>query len=443
MRLCFGSLFTVMAKRLSSFATNPALCSAMFSTVAQGFEALDPTNVSSYAAGKNNVPGIVAEKASTANPQDVAISFRDGVLKYLDRNTRKDIVLALQDIIKKDETLDDQTPIELVNNMTVSQIRGLREFVLHEFLAGLFLYTVQTTNSKLQPHVKEITDEYMAGFANLRASVSFVGKYGAESVDVAKSIGADSVALALVAEAGGNCLRCGKKIAVSHSSDDDSVSYGTRFTLSPGDDIVVCSNCRCELENASDEDKQALHRKKSDLHMRSMAREAMSKHTLSTEIRQTLLAVSKMQSSPNTKLREKPTKVENKVHDDDLKDLILLRVTRKYQGVNDELYRLSGEDKVVMDRHAQIIRRMYQDASLIKGINQQGIFNELVNEICAQTGESLRTAAEIVVSYFVQRCEVFDETPKQGDPLLKIGDSPISADLGNRISEGHNAKETA
>ena len=48
MRLCFGSLFTVMAKRLSSFATNPALCSAMFSTVAQGFEALDPTNVSSY-----------------------------------------------------------------------------------------------------------------------------------------------------------------------------------------------------------------------------------------------------------------------------------------------------------------------------------------------------------------------------------------------------------
>ena len=77
MRLCFGSLFTVMAKRPSSFATNPALCSAMFSTVAQGFEALDPTNVSAYAAGKNNVPGMVAEKASTANAQEVAISFRD------------------------------------------------------------------------------------------------------------------------------------------------------------------------------------------------------------------------------------------------------------------------------------------------------------------------------------------------------------------------------
>lgn len=40
-------------------------------------------------------------------------------------------MLALQDIVKKDETLDDQTPIELVNNMTVAQVRGLQEFVLH------------------------------------------------------------------------------------------------------------------------------------------------------------------------------------------------------------------------------------------------------------------------------------------------------------------------
>ena len=159
----------------------------------------------------------------------------------------------------------------------MAQVRGLKEFVLDDFLAGLFLYTVQVSNAKLQPHVKEITDEYMDGFANQRASVSFVSKYGESSFDVAKSIGADSVALALVAEAGGNCLRCGKKIAVSHSSDDDSVSYGTRYTLSPGDDIVVCANCRCELTNASDEEKLALHQKKSDLHIRSLAREAMSR----------------------------------------------------------------------------------------------------------------------------------------------------------------------
>lgn len=442
MQLCFGSLLTIMSKCPSTFATNPSLCSAMFSSVAEGFSALDPPNVSNYAAGKTNVPGVVAEKASLADPQNVAIFFRDGVVKYLDRNKRKDIVLALQDVVKKDGTLDDQTPIELVNNMTVAQVRGLKEFVLHEFLAGLFLYTVQTSNAKLQPHVKEITDEYMAGFANLRATISFVGKYGADSVDVAKSIGADSVALALTAEAGAKCLRCGKQIAVTRNSDSESVDYGTRYTLYPGDDIVVCINCARELTNATEKEKQELKKKKAFYHVRSMAREAASMHRLSDEIRKTLIAVSKMKASPQTQLKEKPTKVENKVTDEDLKDLILTRVTRKYQGVNDELFRLSGENKVVMDEHAKIIRRMYEDARTIEGIDQTGIFNELVNAICAQTGEDMRTAADIVVSYFVQRCEVFDEITQQGDSVLKISDSPVSADLGDSLPEGHNAKET-
>ena len=169
----------------------------------------------------------------------------------------------------------------------------------------------------------------------------------------------------------------------------------------------------------------------------------MSKHSLSTEIRKALLAVSKMKASPETALKEKPTKVENKVQDEALKDLILLRVTRRYNGVNKIQYQLSGEDKVVMDEHAKIIRRIYEDARDVKGLDQDGIFNELVNEICAQTSSDMRTAAEIVVSYFVQRCEVFDETSKQGDPVFTIGNSPIPSDTGDRITEGHIAKGTA
>ena len=136
MRLCFGSLLTVMEMRPSTFATNPALCAAMFSTVADGYSALDGSNVSAYAAGRVNVPGNVSEGASKADPHAVSLFFRDSVMKYVDRNKRKDVVLALQDIVKKDETLDDQTVIELVNNLTVAQVRGLKEFILDDFLAG-------------------------------------------------------------------------------------------------------------------------------------------------------------------------------------------------------------------------------------------------------------------------------------------------------------------
>ncbi len=86
---------------------------------------------------------------------------------------------------------------------------------------------------------------------------------------------------------------------------------------------------------------------------------------------------------------------------------------------------------------------MYEDARDVRGLDQDGIFNELVNEICAQTSSDLHTAAEIVVSYFVQRCEVFDETFKQGNPILAIGNSTIPSDTGDRIAEGHIAEGTA
>ena len=323
--------------------------------------------------------------------------------------------------------------MDLVDGLTKAQIVGLKEFVLHDFLAGVFLYTCQTSNSKMEKFVKEVTEDYVHSFANQAPFISFVASYSVSSIDVAKSIGADSVALALVAEAGGNCLKCGRKIASFASGS--GVDYATRVNLASGEDAVFCVDCARQLHTLSQGELQALLEKKKNFHIRSMAREAMSKHSLSAEIRKALLAVSKMKASPDTALKEKPTKVENKVQDEALKDLILLRVTRRYNGVNKILYQLSGEDKVVMDEHAKIIRRMYEDARDVKGLNQDGIFNELVNEICAQTSSEMRTAADIVVSYFVQRCEVFDEASKQGDPVFTVGNSPIPSNTGDRITE--------
>ena len=292
----------------------------------------------------------------------------------------------------------------------------------------------------MEQFVKEITEEYVHAFANQAPFISFVATYSALSIDVAKSIGADSVALALVAEAGGNCLKCGRKLA--SFANNGGIDYATRVRLAPGEDAVLCVDCARELHTLSQSELQRLLEKKKIFHIRSVAREAMSKHSLSTEIRKALLAVSKMKASPETELKEKPTKVENKVQDEALRELILLRVTRRYNGVNKILYQLSGEDKVVMDEHAKIIRRMYEDARDVKGLDQDGIFNELVNEICAQTSGDMRTAAEIVVSYFVQRCEVFDETSKQGDTILAIGNSPLPSNPGDRLEAGHIAQGT-
>lgn len=444
MRLCFGTYCSVLSVCLTPFGDTRKLCEEIFKTVAPSHGIISRDSSHAVASGKSNLPGDVLEAAADIDTpekaKDVAQRFRTKVIKYLELNKRKEIVLALQDIIKK-SGIDDDVVVDLVDGLTKAQIVGLKEFILHDFLAGIFLYTCQTSNSKMEKHVKEVTENYVHGFANQAPFISFVGSYSASSIDVAKSIGADSVALALVAEAGGNCLKCGRKIASFASGS--GVDYATRVNLAPGEDAVLCVDCARQLHTLSQGEIQKLLEKKKIYHIRSMAREAMSKHSLSAEIRKALLAVSKMKASPETELREKPTKVENKVQDEALKDLILLRVTRRYNGVNKILYQLSGEDKVVMDDHAKIIRRMYEDARDVKGLNQDGIFNELVNEICAQTSSEMRTAAEIVVSYFVQRCEVFDETSKQGDSVFTIGNSSIPSDTGDRIKEGHIAEGTA
>lgn len=444
MRLCFGTYCAVLSVCLTPIGDTRKLCEEMFKTVAPNHGVVTRDSSHAAASGKSNLPGDVLEAAADIDTpekaKEVAQQFNAKVIKYLELNKRKEIVLALQDVIRTDDIGDDVV-VDLVDGLTKAQIAGLKEFVLDDFLAGVFLYTCQTSNSKMEKYIKEVTEDYVHSFANQAAFISFVGSYSASSIDVAKSIGADSVALALVAEAGGNCLKCGRKIASLASGS--GVDYATRVKLTPEEDAVFCVDCARQLHTLSQGELQRLLEKKKDFHIRSMAREAMSKHSLSTEIRKALLAISIMKASPETELKEKPTKVENKVQDEALKDLILLRVTRRYNGVNKILYQLSGEDKVVMDEHAKIIRRMYEDAKDVKGLNQDGIFNELVNEICAQTSSDMRTAAEIVVSYFVQRCEVFDETSKQGDPVFAIGNSPLPSDTGDHITEGHIAKGTA
>lgn len=436
MHLCFGTYFSVLSACLTPYGTKQRLCTAIFQTVAPDHQFVETDIVATCGSGKTNLPSDVLKEATDADPEVVTQRFHDHVLKYLEVAKRKEIVLALQDIIRTDD-LDDDVVVDLASGFEKAKIIGLKEFVLHQFLAGLFLYTCQTSNKDMQKYVKEISDNYVHSFANQGAYVSFVRTYSSSSVDVAKSIGADSVALALVAEAGGNCLRCGKKIAVF--TGGKGVDYGVRVTLAAGEDAVLCVECSRLLPTLSAEDINWLLKKKHDFHIRSIAREVMSKHSLSREIRETLLAVSKMQASPATKLKGKPTTVEKKVTDDQLRELILCRVTHRYNGVNNILYQLSGEDKLVMDEHAKIIRRMYEDASKIKGIDQEGIFNEIVNEICAQTNVDMREAADIVVSYFVQRCEVFDETPKQSNPILQIDISPFSSNTGDCVSAGYSA----
>ena len=91
-----------------------------------------------------------------------------------------------------------------------------------------------------------------------------------------------------------------------------------------------------------------------------------------------------------------------------MKERVLFDVTQLYEGVNNALDRLAGENKLNVDKFAKSIKRMYEDASESLP-SQSAIYNLLVETLFEKTGRKYKEACEIIISYFVQRCEVFDE----------------------------------
>jgi hypothetical protein len=155
----------------------------------------------------------------------------------------------------------------------------------------------------------------------------------------------------------------------------------------------------------------ALLSDKHDLEILVKARDATSRHEIEKQIEQVLREVDLMDVTADTQLKMEPIKVENKITEKRLKERVLFDVRQFYEGVNDTLDRLAGENKLNVDRFAKSIKRMYEDASESQ-ISQSAIYNLLVETLFEKTGRKYREACEIIISYFVQRCEVFDEITK-------------------------------
>ena len=93
-----------------------------------------------------------------------------------------------------------------------------------------------------------------------------------------------------------------------------------------------------------------------------------------------------------------------------MKKDILNDVRPLYEGVNDILDRLAGESSINVDVFARRVHRMFEDAE--GRMEQEELFNMLVDTLYNKTGHKYKRACRIIISYFVQRCEVFNEITK-------------------------------
>ena len=410
-KLCFGTFATILkicsAKRISQ----KLLCGTMLLSIAPTYDIRgEDGTVSDLILGKKNLSPNITDKAPTVDPRAVSNYFKQHILNMLDSNKRSLIILALKDIIASDNTIEPDTIVEIVNGMTKKSIVRRDAFVFEDFIAGVFLYTVlNVENRNCEDSVKETTTEYIQSFEDQKMDISFITTYSNLSMETAYEIAIDARSLVLLAETGGKCQKCGRVLGIKKEGND--VNFAKVVRLSETDEVVLCVECEREIQNASEEVKLALLSEKHDLEVLMAARDATSRYTIEKQIEQVLREVDLMDVTDNTQLKIEPVKVENKITEKRLKERVLFDVRRLYQGVNDALDRLAGENKLNVDKFAKSVKRMYEDASE-SHISQSAIYNLLVETLFEKTGRKYREACEIIISYFVQRCEVFDEITK-------------------------------
>lgn len=198
MRLCFGTFARVLKISKLDVVTDPRLVGTMTRTIDPNCEYIKSENATSVHrllnCTGNLSTGNIAESgtgvirrpgksissvlllAPRADRNVLCQKFAEDVIGLLDENKKLNVVLALLDIIQKDVVIDDDGPtgkkisFEKYVGTTKNALLSQSEYVLSDFLASIFLYTVAAgvVNTVGKEYIADLTFEYLEGLENTR-----------------------------------------------------------------------------------------------------------------------------------------------------------------------------------------------------------------------------------------------------------------------------------
>lgn len=415
-KLCLGSFAKVLVLcKKAQGVTQKRLVGTMLLTVAPEYDiTTDDTAASNLIRCEDDLSPFVTDLFPIADVQGVADGFRQIVMPLLDDNKRASIILALKDIVASDTSIEDTTPVDIVGNTTKAALQNTDSFVLPDFLAGVFIYAITTTrNRDGKPSIREISDTYIASFLPQTETVSIIEQVASEQNAVAELSGRELL-VTLLSESKGSCLNCGRPLGIP--VDDQPIDYCEIHYLPLEDGkqnsyqnaVPVCPDCARKLRNASDEKNNELHAIKERMAQLTSTMESITKIDMESEIEDVIREISGIEDlNALARLETDAVEVDRKIT-----DLPLLVKTRNFAimyfyAVHNALARLAAENKISNDKLSRSIRRQFEDAS--ERLSSQPDVNEaLVNALFERVGRRHREACEIVIAYFVQRCDIFD-----------------------------------
>lgn len=177
--LCIGSYVRILTScAISAYRKFDRFCEKIMLSICEdgattfSYEAKDGTTVTySYAnfgkihSSSQNFPTEVVDLAKKKNPRDIEKYFLHNIIPNLEEGRKRNAVAALKNVILKDPEIVKGTQLGTINSMTREDLSCKNDFVLTEFLADIFLYSViMTDNTKEQGLTKSISKTFSSAY---------------------------------------------------------------------------------------------------------------------------------------------------------------------------------------------------------------------------------------------------------------------------------------
>ena len=144
-KLCLGTYFAAIKHcKIKCFVQSKDV-NKLFYDIAE--YDLDESSIGHMVKGNYNPSSAFIDKIYSLSPEDFPkfISYFNNIANKIDPNKKTLLVELLMTIIQEDESIKDETIVDIVNNTTKEQLKE-KQYPLNSFLAGLFIYIVRYTN---------------------------------------------------------------------------------------------------------------------------------------------------------------------------------------------------------------------------------------------------------------------------------------------------------
>lgn len=175
--------------------------------------------------------------------------------------------------------------------------------------------------------------------------------------------------------------------------------------------IALCLDChRTQDFHTTKEEYLKLLKIKKTLLKNTLFNDLTIELTLESEIKEVLQKLTNLNEEELASLNYSPVKLSKKFLSNEyvLKTKVSAYVIRYYPYIRDILNSLDGTNNFNVNVLCLQVKTAFTKLTTVS-TNKEEIFNHLVNWIQEKTCSNSKLACEVIVSFFVQNCEVFNE----------------------------------